>query len=361
MEARYIVRFEDGFPRRDVEALGRELMEGGVLAPGFIPPPAGLLNLDAIVYAKDEQGYDTVFLPDRNLVSRMARVARDGHADLQDKTSRTALALMAFAQALNLDFEPGVAFHELGAISGNQVAHEELAWFRAADKAAARDWIAVAAGQRACVDLGAPAEQGNQDFALPLRRWRRNYVVALKIAELELYGTHKPLERAVALLDWMYEDFIFAGPAAAFATMYFGPRAPKRGLFKRLRTPTEREEAVAGVQNAAWDMTHLSDFVRRVAGAEQERRRYVFASGDLSLVRIATTLLLQPQPADSWPSLGQALAEWWSERDAQKLADAMFDRVDRLQASDRPLPNPSPDLVDRLIAAGEARVRDWRP
>jgi len=360
MAERYIGRFEDGFPRGDVEALGAELMDGGVLAPGFIPPPVGLLHLDGLVYAKDEQGYDTVFLPDRNLVSRMARVARYGHADLQDKTSRTALALMAFGQALNLDFEPSVAFHELGSISGNLIAQEELSWFRAADKAAARDWVAVAAGRQVRVDLGGPAPRQNYDFAFPLKRWRRNYIVALKIAELELSAAGKPLDRALALLDWMYDDFIFAGPAAAFATMYFGPKAPKRGLFKRLRSPADREEAVAGVRNAAWDMTHLSDFVRRVTGAEQERRRYVFASGDLSLVRIARTLFLQPEAADGWPSLGQALEEWWSEKDAQNLADAMFERVDRLQAASRPLPDPSADFVDHLIAMGEARVREWR-
>lgn len=361
MEARYIVRFEDGFPRGDVEALGRELMRSGVLAPGFIPPPAGLLHLDGLVYAKDQQGYDTVFLPDRNLVSRMARVARDGHADLRDKTSRTALALMAFGQAMDLDFEPSVAFHELGALCGALAAHEELSWFRAADQAAARDWIAVAAGRKARVDLGQPAPRGDHDFALPLKRWRRNYVVALKVAELELSALGEPLDRAIALLDWMYGAFIFAGPAAAFATMYFGPKAAKRGLFKRLRAPDDREAAVAGVQNAAWDMTHLSDFVRRVAGAEQERRRYVFASGDFSLVRIATTLLLQREPADGWPSLGQALAEWWPDKDAQILADALFDRVDRLQAAGRPLPDPSAALVGRLTDSGEAWVRAWRP
>ena len=78
----YVVQFEEGFPRAEVEALGAELMAAGILAPGFIPPPAGLLRLEAIVYAKDEQGYDTVVLPDTNLVSRMARVARDGHAEL---------------------------------------------------------------------------------------------------------------------------------------------------------------------------------------------------------------------------------------------------------------------------------------
>jgi hypothetical protein len=87
--ARYIVQFEQGFPRADIEALGAELVAAGVLAPGFIPPSAGLLRLEAIVYAKEVQGYDTVILPDRNLVSRMARVARDGHAELRDNVAST--------------------------------------------------------------------------------------------------------------------------------------------------------------------------------------------------------------------------------------------------------------------------------
>lgn len=358
---RYIVRFDPDFPRGDVEALGRELTDAGVFAPGYIPPPAGLLNLDSMVYAKDEQGYDTLFLPDRNLVSRMARVARDGHAELQDKTSRIALALMAYSQAMGLDFEPSIAFHELGAKSGNAAANEESAWFRAADKAAAREWIAVAAGRLGRVNLGTASSTKTYDFAFPLIRWRRNYVVALKVARLELEGNGSPLIRAIQLINWLYGDFIFAGPAAAFATMYFGPKAAKRGLFKRLRAPEAREEAIAGIRNAAWDMTHLSDFVSRVSRAEAQRRRYIFASADFSLVRIARTLLLQPVSSDGWPSFAQALAEWWPLAEAQVIADAMFERVQRLQASDRPLPSPSASDIDAMISDGEAWIRDWRP
>jgi hypothetical protein len=121
----YVVTFEHGFPRADVEALGGELMAAGVLAPGFIPPSAGLLRLEAIVYAK-EQGYDTVVLPDRNLVSRMARVAREGNADRNDKTTRSAVGLMAYCQAMQVLLEPSIAFHELGFVSGNGIAREEF-------------------------------------------------------------------------------------------------------------------------------------------------------------------------------------------------------------------------------------------
>jgi hypothetical protein len=357
---RYIVRFDAGFPRAEVEALAAELMAAGVLAPGFIPPSAGLLRLEAIVFTKDRQGYDTVVLPDRNLVSRMARVARDGHANLKDKTTRSAVALMAFCQAMNIDMEPAIAFHELGVVSGNAVAREELAWFRAADRGgAAGEWVALAAGQKQRLDLGGPCPLSDLDFAKPIGRWRRNHVVALKAAQLELSPATAPIDRALALLDWMDRDFLLAGPAAMFVSMYYGPAAARAGLFKQLRSPN-REAAIAGVKNAAWDMTYLSDFALRVSNAEAKRHRYIFASGDQSLVRIAAKLFLGPEAADGWPSLPEALTEWWPDADARRLADAVFARFDIKRLAGRPLPSPPPEGVDGLIARGEAFLRAWR-
>lgn len=359
-EKRYIVQFEEGFPRTDVEALAAELMAGCALAPGFIPPSAGLLKLEAIVYAKDEQGYDTVVLPDRNLVSRMARVASQGHADLTDATSRKAVALMAYCQAMNITLEPSIAFHELGMVSGNDTAREEFSWFRAADRGDARQWVALAAGRRSRVDLGKPDPLTDHDFAKPLIRWRRNYVAALKAAELELSLTAAPIDRALALLDWMDKDFLLAGPAALFASMYYGPKAAKGGLFKQLRSQA-RDKAIAGVRNAAWDMTHLSDFSLRVSKAEEKKRRYIFASGDESLVRIAKRLFLGPEAADGWPSLAEALTEWWSDKDAQRLAATVFERFDIKRFSNRPMPDPPVATIDALIAAGEDRLATVTP
>lgn len=237
--AHYILGFDARFPRTDVEALGAELMAAGVLAPGFIPPAVGLLRLDAVFFAKDAQGYETVVLPDRNLVSRIARVARDGHAGTLDKTTRAAVALMAYCQAADILMEPSIAFHELGAVSGNDVAREEFAWFRAADRGAAMNWVSLATGRAERIALGERAPLSDHDFEKPLRRWRRNYVVALKAAELELAPIDAPIDRALALLDWMDREFLLAGPAALFASMYYGPKAARGAVqTTALRQPT---------------------------------------------------------------------------------------------------------------------------
>jgi len=55
----------------------------------------------------------------------------------------------------------------------------------------------------------------------------------------------------MALLEWMDEDFLLAGPAALFVSMYYGPKAARAGLFKQLRSPN-RQAAIDGARNAAW-------------------------------------------------------------------------------------------------------------
>jgi hypothetical protein len=265
---------------------------------------------------------------------------------------------MAYCQAMHVLLEPSIAFHELGFVSGNRIAHEELAWFRVADRGAVLEWVALATGRKDRVTLGEPESQPDLDFEKPIPRWRRNYVIALKAAELELLPAATPVDRALTLLDWMDKDFLLAGPAALFASMYYGPKAARAGLFKQLRSP-DREAAIDGAKNAAWDMTHLSDFVLRVSSAEKARRRYIFASGDLSLVRIASRLFLGPAPADGWPSLEDGLREWWPNEDARCLAEAVFARFDIERFKDRPLPNPPPQGLDELMAKGEAFLRAW--
>lgn len=70
-------------------------------------------------------------LPDRNIVSRLAKATTGSEADYQQ---RRAAAVLAFAQCLDIQIEPSIAYHELGPAQGNAAAYEELARFRLADK-----------------------------------------------------------------------------------------------------------------------------------------------------------------------------------------------------------------------------------
>ena len=64
-----------GFPYFELKTLGEVLEKNDVFVPGYIPPPVGLYILDGFIYENQFRGIDTLLLPDRNIVSRMAKIA----------------------------------------------------------------------------------------------------------------------------------------------------------------------------------------------------------------------------------------------------------------------------------------------
>lgn len=353
MEGFVVVRRSSLFPEQDVMAIGRRLMESDVLVPGYAPSPRGLLDLvdlerDLLLGAR------FVLLTDRNLTSRMAWVAAHGLKSPLPPNDRTAIDLMAFCQAMDIAIEPSIAFHELAGPHGNAAAHAELAWFRSADHGNAQAWIDLAQGRSDQIAFSAPPSHGNEDLAFPLMRWRRNYVATLKIAELELTPM-APIDRILRLFDWMYDDFQWCGPAALFAVMYFGPRASRRGLLKDQRSH-DRERAISGARNAAWDITHLSDFARRVNGGDPTDR-YIFASTDRALVTLARLLPPAAVKADDFAHRVAQFSAWWPIADATRLAQRMLELIEQIDAGLQPRLAANP--TDRFIAQGEVFLRQW--
>jgi len=343
------------FPHDDVRRIAARLKADEVLVPGFEPDPRGLLDLQALADAGEGQGIDTVLLLDRNLVSRMASVASRGLKAPLPEMDRIAIDLMAFAQSVNLQIEPSVAYHELAAPSANDAAHLELGWFNVANRGAASVWIDLALGRRTDAPLGQPEPTPVVDLSLPLRRWRYNYVVALRVAALERSAA-SPLDRALGLFDWMYSDFQLAGPAALYASMYFGPRAARHGMFRNLNSD-DREKAIKGVKVAAWDMTHLSDFSRRITSAPKWNR-YIFASGDRALLSVARLLSVPEDGAEARRALAEGFAQWWPAGDARALAERLLDLTDKVKRNDQTKwSTAADDPTPQFTAEGEAMVR----
>lgn len=356
-DSTFAVSFDPSFPLKDLQDIAAELMEDEGIVAGFIPSDRGVFDLMAIEYAKFA-GETIIVLPDRNIVSRIAAFAEGRVRFPLDKPSQLAANLMAFCQCMGLNFEPSVAFHELAHHQGNDKANIELAWFRAADAAQALAWVSISRGRSQSLGVLELGDVANHNLARPLNRWLRNYVVALKIAALELCD-RKPLDRALALLKWMIDDYFLAGPAAAFASMYFSPNAAKKRLIKQLRSH-DRERALAGIRNAAWDMTHLSDLTRRMH--KEEGSRFVFATGDRGLAEVARLVLLDAEPHGLEAKLARLMSIWWPEQDVAVLAPSFAKAL--LVASSRSTPLGPAKIVDPIshwIGVGELAVRQWAP
>jgi hypothetical protein len=347
------------FPYHELLALGEFIEAADFLTPGYIPSPVGLCHPDGFIYEKNFEDIKTVLLPDRNVASRFAQIAKGVAVD---DAVRPVAALLAFSHFLDIEVEPSVAFHELAHKQGNAVANEELAWLRQADNADAHKKMDVALGRaERLVGLAPPASVGKFDLAFPLRRWRRNYVVTLKIGELELAGLPH-LDRMLALLDWMHRDFIVAGPAAMLACIYFAPNSPPRkGLLKQLQS-ADRARAIEGAKNAAWDITHLSDFVHRVNEAADGSTRYIFASLDRSLHYIARSLFDFGADGIRQDNIVNELGNWWPQAHARAIAERMADLFESIDQPGRAARrSQAAGFVDTSINSGEAALLQWSP
>lgn len=352
------------FPMDDLQLVCGLLTEADFCVPGYIPAPVGLYHRDGFFYEHHVEGIKTVVLPDRNVVSRLAQLAQ-GKVVRQDEQLRLSAGLLAFAQCLDIDVEPSIAFHELAHKQGNEEAWSELAWFRAADNARPQDLLDVALSRQNALagQYSAHKDVPRHDMGKPIKRWNRNYIIALKMVELEQQAQLRPLDRALRLFDWMRDEFMFGGPAALMASVYFAPNSPpKRRVFKD-KNSLDREAAIAGVRNAAWDLTHLSEFVRRVAEEGHEgKTRYLFASFDRHLRSIAKLLIDYGTDRAADDALPQALSQWWGRTDAERIVASLRANLERIQSPAwKAKVFPRPDFIGELIREGEQRVRDASP
>ncbi|WP_369652248.1 hypothetical protein [Variovorax sp. V213] len=340
-----------GFPYVELRALGEMLETDGVFVPGYRPPPVGLCHPDAFIFEAEVEEIRTILLPDRNIASRMVKIVAGAPMDAM---LRKIAAIKAFCHFLDIQIEPSVAFHELAQTQGNDAANLELARFRDADNADPHPWLDLAFGDLdALAPLAPQRSLESHDLAFPLRRWRRNYIVALKIAELELSGRAN-LDRMLALLSWMRDDFIVAGPAALLACIYFAPNSPPRkGLFKQLRSPN-RLQAIKGVQNAAWDLTHLSEMIRKVNEANGDPIRLLFASFDEGLRNLSKLLFTFSADECSEKVLIGALIPWWSHAHAERIAMSLVELLAYIDDEGRKRRQAnSPVSIDEMIRQGE--------
>lgn len=353
----YFIRLDKDFPLNEILEIQERLNSYACVVPSYIPDSENLLDLAEINLLQKIYNLDLVFFVDRNIASRMAQIARDGRPHRQDYPATVTMNVMAFAQSVDIDIELGLAFHELAHSQGNLQALEELAWFRTADQAAARQWIDLAQNKVERVELGEKAQVDPIDLTFPLSRWIRNYIVMLKIAELSLSGG-RALQSIMTLLNWMIEDFILAGPAFLYAAKLFGPIGKKRRMLKDLRAP-DRDSAIKGIQNAAWDVTYISEFGRKMHSQERDDKRYILVTADKALSEVSSMIFHGPHETDDYPSLEQSLAKWWPQADAKKIADQYFRCVADVSHGRNVGADLKGDPLAAKMVAGEESIRNW--
>lgn len=345
----------------DLRALAETLRNRDVFTPTFSAPDVD--HYDPAVYRDQSArfGTSTALLVDRNVFSRWIDIVR-GVSPSADH--RSAAAVLAFAQCAEIDVEPNIALYELAFTQGQDAAVDELVSFRLADHVHPGYWAEIALDRADVLGVlpdGVSLRETDLtiDFTMKLRRWRRNYVLALKIAELELRGGNS-VDRLLEMLSWMYRDFLLGGPALALAAHYLAPNSSRKRLLKGLKSP-DRERAIAGIRNAAWDLTLISEWAIRVGKQTSEARLVLLASFDQGLHRLARSVVdVEGASINIDERLRENLVSLWGEQAGKRLADAVSDCYASLENPDRQVNREPPaDFIDGCIAHGEGLVRGW--
>lgn len=360
-EGMYVtIRLPNGFPVDDIDQLCSLMADADPFVPAFEPSSYGLYSLVGQVWSLQVEQIETILLPDRNVASRLAQIAK-GMAI--GKEAQLIAGINAFAHFFDILMEPSIAFHELARREGNKAALQELAWFRAADHGDKFDWLEVALGR---AERLARPEQArvleSHDLAAGLRDWSTGYGAVLKLAEVELFHPGEPIEKIMALLEWMHRDYFFAGQVATMACIYFAPiNAPKAGLMKSLRSPN-REKAIDGAKNAAWDALYLSSLNSMVNKAAGGPKRFIYASLDWRARLIARIAMAFSGDGPHRDAMAAMLGEWWAKKDAKAIADKLtaiaFD-IDLPEMAEKR--RKAAESKQQTIASGEKVIRDWLP
>ena len=361
-ECEWIIQYTPPFPRSDLDRIQLILQKAAPFVPGVhLEDP-----YDVITYLQRQMLWreDYCLLVDRNVVTRWTAVverrkATSGH--------RTAAAILAFAQASELAIEPNIAFYELSAHEDPAKVDREIATFYSAVDVPPPKWADIALGRMSQLVLDIPDGYVDRrsNLTKPPYAWRRNYLLALKIGELHLKGG-RPEELMIRLLDWMYDDFLIGGPAVQLASYYFAPGAPRRRLLKQIESG-DRERALDGIRNAAWDLTLVSEWlrshIRRNPTNEHVKRIYILCTLDEAVRRMASGLISFGEHSESeLEKLARVFGSVWGPKTAQRLARVLSNYQSAADNPQRQLHgDPGGELLDEMIARGERTIRSWKP
>lgn len=341
-----------------------DMMRGrDVLTPGFDSKNADVYDPLTYLIQKDTHDTNTRLVVDRNLLTRWVRLGRS--CQITDEL-RIAAATLAFCQCCGILTEPNIALYEVAAESGNEAANYEEAVFRAVDNANPRIWAEIALGHSCCASASLDKAENlsprkHIDFTTPLKVWRRNYVLALKVAALALAGGRSQI-LAEKLFDWMYSQYVFLAPATILALCYFSPNGPKKGLFKQIRS-SDRERALDGIRNATWDLTLVHEWLKMVDGQRTSNTLNLLGSLDRKLHTVARSIITFTDSDEVVKARGRELFStlWGTEASTRlyvKIRKYYQDADNPSRVANRTNDQPS---IDTLIVRGEQEIREWHP
>lgn len=287
-------------------------------------PEKSLLKYDIceFIYLLRTRGLEPRALIDLNVGLDMADIA-DGAKTSPSR--RLAAALITFLAMTETQIDFGIPLVECAASSSLDRARKVYALIRRTDNAPAHLLAQFALHQIDCIPCSAfpaidtaAAETFQGKIEMP---FRQDYAALLKIMSLH-NGKQEGVLKFRDFIDWCLRDYLLGACNTLFALIFFSPR-PGPNMLKQ-KGKVSRDERIAGLRNAAWDLSIVHAWADRARRRIDQREAWFLASFDRSLRLIADALMV-PNVNDrtkrkAWHRL---VAAYWGPRDAPGILATM--------------------------------------
>ena len=284
--------------------------------------------------------------------------------------ARQAAAMMCLAISFDMKVNPTFATHEY-AFTGTDAPDPRLAGFYYLDNLNPQQLADIALGRQPQHRLPMldelPTTKHEGTHRQHLRMWGLAYASMLKIMELhrctsDLSGRNNLLnrvQRAEALLDWMYHGFVFCGSPLRVADQLWG-RYREKTVLKGIDT-CDASNVLAMCKNAAWDIVLAENW----AGSESKREPgdpiHLIFTFDKVLRELATQLLVTPELQSL--SASEVVLEKYRRSWPDKMAASLTEHYLRYESTlnsplrvwnsdNRPATSEFIDALEQHICAG---------
>ena len=310
-----------------------------VITPSTIVDP---YDLKEYIIASAAETCKLYAILDNNIITRACSIA-DGQAARTGSNNTEALrltaAIMCFFILGGFHLEPSLAIYEKASKADHPTGMRAFELFRIADHIHPQLYADLALGRieripEADLSLATILSKENKpditvsDFSRQIAPWQVQYLALLKAASIWREG-ESTLNAAISYIRWMETDSFFNVAGAIFALAFFGPNRPSKMLKGNLSTPPD--QLIVSVQNAAWDMTYVSQWAKKASKAKRDEITFL-CSNDRIVKAMARPILI-PTGADQDAELGAFLRQYWSALDTGKLVSELNRAIKIVTAS----------------------------
>lgn len=342
MEALLLLRY----PKDDLDEIERLVRENDSFVALLTGEIYGLQN-----YLLPSRLNNFTAMLDRNVYTRITALVRGQEIPSHAREDyRWAAAVVAFCQIANIEFQYGSSLQEYASLKGGESAVSDFKCFRRADNCDPKAFIDFALGRTAALDLSSVEDlpppmlvPTAQKFEAPIYEFRVNYILALKIALLDLEKA-PPEQRMLKFIDWMDNEFFLGAAALQFANLLFSPTRMKGMLKKRSQSD---------IRNVAWDLALVQSWRRFAIDGERLSKPVLLISRD-KVVKFISKRLMASEKAEF---KGYLVDQWNPTKAKGELIFERYLELDqKIKGYSQGRPRPNDEELDRLTRSLEQEL-----